>query len=83
MPATTESNGSGLLVSPMPGLLLSLGVDIGQIVEVGDELVVIEAMKKENSLKAERVAIVKAIHVTSGQPLEVGDLLMEFEELST
>jgi len=83
MPATTESNGSGLLVSPMPGLLLSLGVDIGQIVEVGDELVVIEAMKMENSLKAERVAIVKAIHVTSGQPLEVGDLLMEFEELST
>ncbi len=82
MPAKVEPDGSGSLLSPMPGLVILLGVEIGQIVEAGEELLVIEAMKMENSLKAERAAIVKAIHVATGQSLDAGDLLIEFEEVS-
>jgi pyruvate carboxylase subunit B len=63
----------------MPGLVLRLEVERGQAVRRGDGLVIVEAMKMENELKAESNGVVDRIHVAPGQPVEKGALLVEFE----
>jgi propionyl-CoA carboxylase alpha chain len=63
----------------MPGLLVSLSVDVGQEVKAGEELAVLEAMKMENTLRAERNGVVAKINFEAGASLEVGDTIMEFE----
>lgn len=65
--------------APMPGLVMQVKVEPGQQVKAGEPLVVIEAMKMENILKAKGKATVKAVHVTQGQSVEKGDKLVEFE----
>ena len=67
------------LQSPMPGRVVSIHVAVGQELNVGDELLSLEAMKMENSLKAEGVGKVKAILVENGQVVEKGIVLIEFE----
>ena len=64
----------------MPGLLVSLSAMPGQKVRAGDELAVVEAMKMENSLKAERDAIISKVHAIEGQVLEQDDPIIEFEQ---
>ena len=80
MPAKAPSDCAKSLLSPMPGLLVSVAVKIGQNVKEGQELVVIEAMKMENVLFADRQGIVKAIHGRPGDNLSIGQLIIEFEE---
>ena len=63
----------------MPGLLISISVAIGDAVEVGDELAVVEAMKMENSLKAARNGVVLAICSSVGDSLAVDQVILEFE----
>lgn len=65
--------------APMPGLVVEVRVEPGQTVRSGDPLVVIEAMKMENVLKAKSAVTIKAVPVTSGQSVEKGDTLVEFE----
>ncbi len=65
--------------APMPGLVMQIKVEPGQQVKTGDPLVVIEAMKMENILKAKGKATVKAVNVSQGQSVEKGDKLVEFE----
>lgn len=65
--------------APMPGLVMQIKVEPGQKVKAGDPVVVIEAMKMENILKAKGEATVKAVHVEQGQSVEKGDKLVEFE----
>mgnify|MGYP006090872317 FL=1 len=67
------------LTAPMPGRIVSLAVQVGQALEVGSEILLLEAMKMENVLKAEGVGIVKAILVTSDQVVDKGMVLIEFE----
>ena len=67
------------LQSPMPGRVVSIHVTIGQELQVGDEILSLEAMKMENSLKAEGIGKVKAILVENGQVVEKGVVLIEFE----
>lgn len=67
------------LTAPMPGRIVSLAVQVGQALEVGSEILSLEAMKMENVLKAEGVGIVKAILVTSDQVVDKGMVLIEFE----
>ena len=76
---SSEPRGPGPLRAPMPGLVLRLEVERGQAVRRGDGLVIVEAMKMENELKAESNGVVDRIHVVPGQPVEKGALLVEFE----
>ena len=67
------------LGAPMPGVVASIGVHVGQEVHEGDLLLTIEAMKMETGLHAERDAKIKAIHVTPSAQIDAKDLLIEFE----
>ena len=62
----------GTVRAPMPGLVVRIEVAEGQRVETGAGLVVVEAMKMENELRASRAAVVQTVHVTVGQPVEKG-----------
>ena len=63
----------------MPGLVVSINVEQGQDVKPGEALAVIEAMKMENILRADREVKVKAIHAAQGDSLAVDAVIMEFE----
>lgn len=67
------------LKAPMPGLVLSVETEAGQDVKKGQPLLVLEAMKMENVLKAESDATVKSINVEKSQAVEKGQVLIEFE----
>ncbi len=67
------------LKAPMPGLVLDLKVAAGTAVKKGDALLVLEAMKMENVLKAESDATVKEIHIKDGDAVEKNQILLEFE----
>jgi biotin carboxyl carrier protein len=63
----------------MPGLVLRLEVSVGATVRAGQGLIVLEAMKMENEIKAGLAGVVKAIHVAPGQAVEKGAPLVELE----
>ena len=79
MPVKAAPDMSKFLLSPMPGLLVSLAVTEGDAVNAGKELAVIEAMKMENALHAERDGIVARINYEVGASLAVGDKILELE----
>lgn len=65
--------------APMPGLILDILVEPGQQLQKGSQLVILEAMKMENILKAEGESIVKSIEVTKGASVDKGQVLIEME----
>jgi len=65
--------------APMPGLILDINVDIGDAVKEGDTLLVLEAMKMENSIATPRDGIIKSIAVQRTDAVEKNQLLVEFE----
>src|SRR5437762_11432630 len=67
---------SGVLKAPMPGLVVRVEVSEGQVVEVGEGLVVVEAMKMENELRASHKGVVEAVHVRAGDRVEKGTPLV-------
>jgi propionyl-CoA carboxylase alpha chain len=70
---------SRFLICPMPGLLVSLSVAVGDKVEAGQPLAVVEAMKMENILRAEKSATVKAVNAKAGDSLAVDAVILELE----
>src|SRR5271154_4524186 len=72
------ADGSRFLLCPMPGLVKAIAVKVGQEVKAGDQLCIVEAMKMENVLNAERDATVKAILCKEGDSLAVDAVIMEF-----
>ena len=79
MPEKAPPDTSKMLVCPMPGLVVAIHVKEGQQVTAGEALCVVEAMKMENILRAERDATVAEILAQPGDSLAVDDVIMEFE----
>jgi propionyl-CoA carboxylase alpha chain len=79
MPAKQPADTSRLVLSPMPGLLTALVVSEGQEVKAGEPLVVVEAMKMENVLRAERDGRVARLRVKPGDSLAVDQVILDFE----
>lgn len=65
--------------APMPGLVLSVLVEVGQEVQKGDSLLILEAMKMENVIKAAGKGVVKAIKVNQKDAVEKNQVLIEME----
>jgi propionyl-CoA carboxylase alpha chain len=78
MPEKKVADTSKALLCPMPGLIKALYVAEGQDVKAGDPLAMVEAMKMENVLRAERDATVKALKCKEGDSLAVDAVIMEF-----
>jgi propionyl-CoA carboxylase alpha chain len=68
-----------LVVSPMPGLVVSVAVEAGQSVKAGEALLVVEAMKMENVLRAEVDGVIKTVSAEPGASVAADELLIEFE----
>jgi len=78
MPKKVAADTSKMLICPMPGLVVSVNVAVGQDVKAGDALAVVEAMKMENVLLAERDGTIKKINAAKGDSLAVDDVILEF-----
>lgn len=68
---------SGEVNAPMPGLIVIVTVELGQNVEQGDTVVILESMKMQNELKSPVAGVVTAIHVEASQAVDKGDILVE------
>jgi biotin carboxyl carrier protein len=78
-PAVSNGNNLRLVQAPIPGVVLSIAVQPGSEVIVGQELLVLEAMKMKNSIRATRSGRIAAVNVTIGQHVKHRDVLIEFE----
>jgi biotin carboxyl carrier protein len=76
-----EASGPSDLMAPMPGLVVKVLVEPGQVVRAGDGLVVVEAMKMENELRAAADGRVTGVEVAPGQAVERDELLVRFGEV--
>lgn len=77
--ASGGPSGPAPLLAPMPGLIVRVHVAVGDAVQAGQGLVVMEAMKMENELRAQAAGRVKTVHATPGTAVEKGALLIELE----
>jgi propionyl-CoA carboxylase alpha chain len=78
IPQKAPPDTSKFLMSPMPGLIVSIAVDRGQPVKAGQELLILEAMKMENVLRAERDGVVEEVRVTPGASVAADEVLIAF-----
>jgi propionyl-CoA carboxylase alpha chain len=78
MPKKVAADTSKLLLCPMPGLVVSINVAEGQEVKVGEALAVVEAMKMENVLTAERDGKIGKVNAKKGDSLALDDVILEF-----
>jgi len=78
MPPKVAADTSRLVLSPMPGLLSALVVEEGQEVKAGEALAIVEAMKMENVLRAERDGTIAKLCAKAGDSLAVDQVILEF-----
>ena len=79
--ATAAARGPQPIKAPMPGMVVKVEVDVGDRVELGQGIVVVEAMKMENELQAQAIGVVRRVHVEPGQAVEKDQVLVEFGSL--
>ena len=65
------------IVAPIPGVIISIDIKVGDVVKVGDRILVLEAMKMENNITSEKTGTVSAIHVKTGQQVLQNELMIE------
>lgn len=68
-----------MVLSPMPGTVVSVNVKEGDAVAQGSEVAVVEAMKMQNVLRAPRAGKIKKVHVKAGQSVHGEEIMIEFE----
>jgi propionyl-CoA carboxylase alpha chain len=78
LPEKQAADTSKLVLSPMPGLVVSMDVAAGQQVREGELICVLEAMKMQNIIRAERDGVVKAVNAKGGDPVAADEVLVEF-----
>jgi len=78
MPERLEADTGKQLLCPMPGLVKAISVSVGQDIKAGEPLCIVEAMKMENVLRAERDGTISKIHAKEGDSLAVDAVIMEF-----
>lgn len=71
---------SRIVTAPLPGLIKSIAVRAGQRVTIGEELLVIEAMKMDNVVRAGREGVIAAVYTTEGDRVAYGERLLEYRE---
>jgi biotin carboxyl carrier protein len=76
----TTTDGDRVIAAPMPGLVLRINVEVGEQIEAGQGIVVVEAMKMENELRAPTAGRVARIDVAAGQAVEKGTVLVVLEQ---
>lgn len=78
VPLKMSSNaGKAKIVAPIPGVVMSIDVKVGDVIKVGDRLLVLEAMKMENNITSEKSGTVSTIHIIKGQQVLQDELLIE------
>lgn len=75
--ASTASSGPAPLLAPMPGMIVRVSVQVGDAVSAGQGLIVMEAMKMENELRATSAGTVTAVRVVTGTAVQKGEILIE------
>ncbi|MDB5494464.1 MAG: pccA [Phenylobacterium sp.] len=78
LPPKQAADTSKMVLSPMPGLVVTLDVKVGQEVRSGEAVAVIEAMKMQNIIRAERDGVVKAVNAAAGDSVAADEVLVEF-----
>ncbi len=71
--------GTSKIIAPIPGVVLSIKVNVGDAIKVGDELLVLEAMKMENSITSEKAGKVTAVNVKVGQQVLQSEVMIELD----
>ena len=79
LPEKEKPDLSKLIISPMPGLVVSIDVEVGQDVQEGEGVCIVEAMKMQNIIRAEANGTVKAINVAAGDSVAADAIMVEFE----
>ncbi len=81
MPKINLMQASPILAAPISGIIVSIDVKVGQEVKAGQPLMILEAMKMENVLHAERDCVIDKIHIESGNSVAVNETLIDFGEV--
>ena len=79
-PSGLSNANAGELITDMPGKVVKVFTTEGAVVNQGDTLLILEAMKMENEIKAGLDGVVRAVHVKEGQAIEAGHLMIEIDE---
>lgn len=79
MPIKKHVDLSSQIISPMPGIVKSVAVEVGQLVNEGSEICTVEAMKMQNKLVASKTGKVKSINTKVGETVEEGKVLVELD----
>ena len=77
-----ETNQNGTSVNaPIPGKIIEINIQVGELIKAGDTLMILEAMKMENSIQMPQDGIVKKILIAQGNQVVANELLLEFENI--
>ena len=78
LPEKQKPDTSKLIMSPMPGLVVSVAVKVGQDVKAGEAVCIVEAMKMQNIIRAEADGVVKTVSAAAGASVAADEVLVEF-----
>ena len=78
LPPKKAADKSKMILSPMPGLVVTLDVELGQSVRSGEQVAIVEAMKMQNIIRAERDGVVKSVGAKAGDSVAADEVLIEF-----